>query len=384
MKKFIIFLVLTLGASGFAFAQSPRAALDKVKEIRLLESNRDDVKRILADYESSDGDDYSQDFSKDDWDIEVFYSKGYCSQDNDDDEEDSGKWNIPEGTVREILISPPESIKPDDLGYNLSELKKEQRYANIEDFYVYYSKKLGVYIEAHQDEVQTILLFPPDSNISRACDDNEDVKKFYSSEEWFGDTKLEDRVYSPHGDTTPNVTDLTLSATEITTGCKNAAESDGCPDEAKEISVKTVSIDPENDVLTYNYTVSGGKIIGKGAEVVWDLTDVKPGTYTITAGVDDGCGVCGQTMTREVVVKECPNCSSLDSEKVLPVKTEFRHEAEVNKRSAETRRETRKTSRRVSGKSRTKIRKSPPRRLLSPAERRRKNKVVRSRTKIKL
>jgi hypothetical protein len=69
--------------------------------------------------------------------------------------------------------------------------------------------------------------------------------------------------------------------------------------------VTTTAVDPENDVLTYNYTVSGGRIVGQGANVSWDLTGAQPGTYTITAGVDDGCGVCGKTQTRTITVTEC-------------------------------------------------------------------------------
>ncbi len=70
-------------------------------------------------------------------------------------------------------------------------------------------------------------------------------------------------------------------------------------------NVTTTAVDPENDVLTYNYTVSGGRIVGQGANVSWDLTGVNPGTYTITAGVDDGCGVCGQTKTQTITVEKC-------------------------------------------------------------------------------
>jgi hypothetical protein len=71
----------------------------------------------------------------------------------------------------------------------------------------------------------------------------------------------------------------------------------------KQVRVKTLAVDPENDVLTYQYTVSAGKIIGKGAEVIWDLRNLPNGTYTITAGVDDGCGICGATKTKSVTIK---------------------------------------------------------------------------------
>lgn len=75
------------------------------------------------------------------------------------------------------------------------------------------------------------------------------------------------------------------------------------PSSNKQFKIKTVAADPENDVLTYNYNVSGGKIIGSGAEVIWDLSNAPIGTYTITAGVDDGCGICGKTVTKTVIIK---------------------------------------------------------------------------------
>jgi hypothetical protein len=78
----------------------------------------------------------------------------------------------------------------------------------------------------------------------------------------------------------------------------------GCND-ATTVTVATTAVDPENDVLTYNYTVSGGRIVGTGANVSWDLSGMSPGTYTITAGVDDGCGLCGQTQTRTVTIAAC-------------------------------------------------------------------------------
>ena len=61
--------------------------------------------------------------------------------------------------------------------------------------------------------------------------------------------------------------------------------------------------DPESDVLTYNYTVSGGRIVGQGANVKWDVGGFSPGHYTITAGVNDGCGVCGKTQTKTITVQ---------------------------------------------------------------------------------
>jgi hypothetical protein len=67
-------------------------------------------------------------------------------------------------------------------------------------------------------------------------------------------------------------------------------------------------MDAENDTLTYSYTVSGGRVVGQGANVNWDLSGVKPGSYTITSAVDDGCGFCGKTQTQTITVKSCPDC----------------------------------------------------------------------------
>jgi hypothetical protein len=114
-----------------------------------------------------------------------------------------------------------------------------------------------------------------------------------------------------------NVTALTLSSERITLPCPaGQVPVSGTCNDATTITVATTAVDPENDVLTYNYTVSGGRIVGTGANVSWDLTGLSPGTYTITAGVDDGCGLCGQTQTRTVTVATCDcrvacNCATL-------------------------------------------------------------------------
>jgi hypothetical protein len=104
-----------------------------------------------------------------------------------------------------------------------------------------------------------------------------------------------------------NVESVTLSDTTITLGCQpgfRPKEGTTCNDSTS-VSVSTVARDPENDVLTYNYTVSGGRIVGTGANVSWDVSGLAPGTYTITAGVDDGCGLCGKTQTQTITIAEC-------------------------------------------------------------------------------
>ena len=104
-----------------------------------------------------------------------------------------------------------------------------------------------------------------------------------------------------------SVTNLILSQTEIAASCP--ANQNSCSG-SKEIGVYTTAIYPEGVDLIYVYQVSGGKIIGKGSKVIWDLTGIMPGTYKITAGVVTDCGVCGVTQTRTVKVIECSDCRS--------------------------------------------------------------------------
>jgi hypothetical protein len=104
-----------------------------------------------------------------------------------------------------------------------------------------------------------------------------------------------------------DVTALSLSDTTVTLGCPTGFRPKAgqtCNDSTS-VNVTTTAVDPENDVLTYNYTVSGGRIVGTGANVSWDVSGLAPGTYTITAGVDDGCGLCGKTQTQTITIAEC-------------------------------------------------------------------------------
>lgn len=123
---------------------------------------------------------------------------------------------------------------------------------------------------------------------------------------WIG--RRNKRGVTPPVNQAPNVTAVTFDRTSVTLPCGPElipAEGTTCPEPT--VRVSTTAVDPENDVLTYNYTVSGGRIVGQGANVTWDLSGVNPGTYTITAGVDDGCGVCGKTETKTIEVTNC-NC----------------------------------------------------------------------------
>ena len=74
--------------------------------------------------------------------------------------------------------------------------------------------------------------------------------------------------------------------------------------------------DPDNDPLTYSYSVSGGKIVGSGSSVQFDSTGLAPGTYTIKCTVDDGRGGTAEA-SGTVEVKEPPQVKQLEAKLAL-------------------------------------------------------------------
>ena len=222
------------------------------------------------------------------------------------DRDEEIAWNVPEGRVSYIEIYPNKPAKIEDLGFSVSNFQKEQIYFENKDEFVYYNKDFGIAFEVDEDQVKKITLFPSNSYKPLLCE-NTESKEFYSTKSWFGNSELKDRVVISCY--TADVTDLTLSRSEIIIGCVKSGESKSCWIGDGRISINTVASDLDGDVLTYNYEISAGKIVGVGAKVIWDLYDVKPGTHIITAWVDDGCGKCGKTLTKTVVIKECPECS---------------------------------------------------------------------------
>ncbi|MCO5333247.1 MAG: hypothetical protein M9893_04410 [Pyrinomonadaceae bacterium] len=105
----------------------------------------------------------------------------------------------------------------------------------------------------------------------------------YIAQLWIGrrDKRESDRVNSP-----ADVTGLTQRPHGYpAVSCRNEINVRSV--DAIRRSVPTTATDKDNDPLVYNYTVSGGRVVGQGSSVSWDLSGVRPGTYTITAGVDD-------------------------------------------------------------------------------------------------
>ncbi|MGB7202970.1 MAG: hypothetical protein WBD16_12020 [Pyrinomonadaceae bacterium] len=96
-----------------------------------------------------------------------------------------------------------------------------------------------------------------------------------------------------------NVEGISLNKPELE-ACEPTSEDK----DEKIVEIVTVATDPENDVLSYEYRVTAGKIIGQGAKVKWDLTGVPPGSYTVSVRADDGSGI-SNTKSAKLSVTNC-------------------------------------------------------------------------------
>ena len=112
----------------------------------------------------------------------------------------------------------------------------------------------------------------------------------------------------------PTINSIVLSTAEVI-----VCPSDPCKNNPLDSKVKlTVSAtDPDNDVLSYIYKVSGGKIVKQeGANAEWDLAGVEPGTYFVTVSIDDDelFGTDGSApRTEQVIVRKCSPSNSINS-----------------------------------------------------------------------
>ncbi|MDQ3755667.1 MAG: hypothetical protein M3371_13165 [Acidobacteriota bacterium] len=84
-----------------------------------------------------------------------------------------------------------------------------------------------------------------------------------------------------------------------------------CPRDATlattQVRLKADAKSPDGNPLRYTWTVSGGRIVGDGANPVWDLSGVAPGVYTARVDVatspDPDCMAFATTAVR---INECP------------------------------------------------------------------------------
>jgi len=289
-KNFLVVLLFVMCLTCLANGQTVQVALDDVEQLKVLVSSREDVRKVLSNYNTTFDDDHYQSFSNDAVDIQVTYSSGTCSEDESDEYDYEDQWKVGKWVVTRVEMTIDVPTKLENIRVGLKGFSRNLRYPDTPNSMVIFNKSRGLAIKTDDGFVENIIFFPARTKTNLLCENTSRVRDFYSREKWFPKSRPYDYacilVNMP-----ANVTDFLLSATEV-----EATNS-------KRISVTTVAMDPENDVLTYTYTISAGQISGVGARVVWDLTGVSPGTYSISVGVNDGVGIIGKTMSKSVVVK---------------------------------------------------------------------------------
>ena len=99
---------------------------------------------------------------------------------------------------------------------------------------------------------------------------------------------------------------IALEKTLLTASCSNGVSSNNRPDDGLITRLTVTAVAPECNALNYRYTVSGGQIIGEGAEVSWDLKGFSPGTYQINVDIiDNKSGKTLQSASKTVTVEAC-------------------------------------------------------------------------------
>jgi len=71
------------------------------------------------------------------------------------------------------------------------------------------------------------------------------------------------------------------------------------------VDLRATASDPDGDALVYSWSTTGGRIVGDGANTMFDTTGLAPGDYTVTVQVDDGCG-CIAFDSKTIRVTNCP------------------------------------------------------------------------------
>ena len=118
-------------------------------------------------------------------------------------------------------------------------------------------------------------------------------------------------VIPPPADT-PEIEDVILDRETVFTWCPNEElvpeEARFCSKSQLSVKVSTIVKGAQTDGLTFHYTISGGRIVGQGANVIWNLENTQPGNYAITAAIGKDGRVGEKTATKSLELKNCPNC----------------------------------------------------------------------------
>ncbi len=104
------------------------------------------------------------------------------------------------------------------------------------------------------------------------------------------------------------IASIELDKESVSTVCPISRPHTECNEDDARIRVRVHTKEVPKTESTYYYIPSGGRIMGSGPEVVWDLSEVPPGNYTISVGVGRDDVIAGETLSKTITVRECDVC----------------------------------------------------------------------------
>lgn len=283
-----LFLSLTL--SQFVHTQA-LPNFDLLSKLELLQSDRSTAEKLFSqDAFSVWNQSNRQTFFRFSENIEVDYSTGTCSDvradDLDEEREFLGPdvWKVPAGKVVSVMFEPKRPIDIRNLGFDLTQFRKERLVRPHKNYFIYFSKVKGIAVTAWGKQVESIKFFPAKELHNNLCADPK-VSAYFSHKRWRFLPEY-DKDYCVLFNMPSNVRDVSVVQSL----------------EERKFEIAVTADDPENDVMTFIYLVTVGQITSKGAKAIWDLTGVKPGTYEIKVAADDGVGPRGLWVTKSITI----------------------------------------------------------------------------------
>lgn len=104
----------------------------------------------------------------------------------------------------------------------------------------------------------------------------------------------------------PVIETLNFDDYEVCIVCRLSSRS--LEDEKPEIVQVTVGAKNVPEDFVYYYAVTGGKIVGTGPSVKWDLQGMLPGEYTLSVGAGNNNVISSNVYSKRVTVKVCGCC----------------------------------------------------------------------------
>lgn len=180
---------------------------------------------------------------------------------------------LPEGTVLSVRWRPNRPVPESSLENELGELTRSRGKEEFDAFEILHDESRGIVAQVIDGEVEWILYLSPEARGGRCS-------TFYSSD------PLEYLIEPIVGHVYAVCSFAKLDQAEVRSG--------------DSVGITMGVHNPGADPVTFEYVVTGGRIVGSGAQVCWDTSGLAPGKYTVLVFVSDGYNPpseCSATLT---------------------------------------------------------------------------------------